>query len=74
MFAGSILDKTVFGIFKKIFGFNFIRVLVFFQKYAMTNVQKILKSALIFIISQIADLHFFGIKLICLAENFEAIA
>ena len=51
MFAGSILDKTVFGIFKKIFGFNFIRVLVFFQKYAMTNVQKILKSALIFIIS-----------------------
>ena len=40
----------------------------------MTGVQKFLKSALIFIVSQIADPLFLVIKLICLAENFKAIA
>ena len=36
----SILDKNVSVIFKKIFDFNFICVLVFFQKYSMTSVYK----------------------------------
>ena len=53
--------------FQTNFCFNFICVLVFFQKYAMTSIQEILKSALIFIISQIA---WIVIKLNCLAENF----
>ena len=52
----------------------FICAFVFFQKYAMTGVQKFLKSALIFIVSQIVDPLFLVIKLICLAENFKAIA
>ena len=36
----SILDKSVSAILQKICGFNFICVLVFFQKYAMTSVHK----------------------------------
>ena len=42
-------------IFKKVFAFNFICAFVFSKKYAMTNVHKNWKSALIFIISHIAD-------------------
>ena len=70
----SILDKSVSAIFQKKLVLIFICALVFFQKYAMTGVQKFLKSALIFIVSQIADPLFLVIKLICLAENFKAIA
>ena len=55
--------------FSKKIGFNFIFVLVFFQKYVMTSVHK--KPN---IISQIAGTLFFLIKLICLAGNFKAIA
>ena len=40
----------------------------------MTSVHKIQESTLIFIISQIADIVFFVIKLICVAETFKAIA
>ena len=36
----SILDKSMSAIFKKIFGFNFICVFVFSQKYAMTRAHK----------------------------------
>ena len=36
----SILDKRVSTIFKKMFGFNSICLLLFFQKYAMTSVHK----------------------------------
>ena len=68
----SILNKSA-GDFQKKFGFNFICVLVFFQKYTMTSVPKIQKSVLIFIISQLVDTLFI-IKLICLAENFKALA
>ena len=61
--------------FQKIFGFNFIRVLALFQKYAMTSVHKIPKIYFnIHYFKQIADTVFFLIKLICLAENFKATA
>ena len=36
----STLGKSVSTIFKKTFSFNFICVLVFFQKYATTSVYK----------------------------------
>ena len=36
----SILDKSVSAILQKVFGFNFICVLEFFQKYSMSSVQK----------------------------------
>ena len=45
-------------IFQKIFDFNFIYASVFFEKYAMSNVHKILKSPLILIILQIANTFF----------------
>ena len=35
-----ILDKSVSAIFKNIFGFNFICVLVYFKKCVMTSVHK----------------------------------
>ena len=46
---------------------------VFFKNTLWIAFAKILKSTLIFIISQIADTLFFDIKLTCLAENFKAI-
>ena len=58
-----ILEKTISAIFKKIFCFNFICILMFFQKYTMSSV-----------FLEIADILYFVIKLTRLAENFKAIA
>ena len=71
-----ILSKSLFAMFKKVFYFHFICALVVFKNtvWLAFRKQKILKSALIFIISQIAEILFFFIKLISLTENFKVTA
>ena len=64
----SILDKSVSVILKIKFGFNFIYILVFFQKYAITSIHK---NPEIYV-----NIYYFANRgfLICLGENFKAIA
>ena len=66
-----VFSRKVCPRFSKNFGFNFICVLVFFQKYAMTRAHKSPKIYINFhYLAHHGHTHLFVIKLIYLAENF----